>query len=330
MAPAAGISRAAKPDSAMPQDHAVLSRARMALGAKLGQLMQSGGRGFAEEYERLSLVASSSQQPSSAACAPGNVARNRYRNIVPYDFNRVRLATVPEGRDYINASMLRSGGGESPPWCFIASQGPLKGTVEDFWRMVLEQRCSAVVMLTRAVERGVEKCAPYFPQAKGASSSVGRLQVAVEDLRDVSLDITVRAIRVTDRTSGMTSVVQHYHYHEWPDHGVPEFTKPLRDLINLLEATGAGRAPILVHCSAGVGRTGTFCAVYVLLQRLYALLRTSSPSAAQIEKAVDVPGVVARLRRHRIGMVQTVDQYYFCYQAVIQEVEAEVGRRARG
>ncbi|CAD7705408.1 unnamed protein product [Ostreobium quekettii] len=314
----------------MPHEQAVLAKASAALGAKLAQLMQSGGRGFAEEYERLAMIAASPQQPSAAASAPGNSSRNRYRNIVPFDFNRVRLATSPEGRDYINASIVRSGGGESPPWCFIASQGPLKGTVEDFWRMALEQRCSAVVMLTRAVERGVEKCAPYFPQARGASSSVGRLQVAVEELRDVSPDITVRSIRVTDRTNGMASVVQHYHYHEWPDHGVPEFTKPLRDLINLLEATGAGRAPILVHCSAGVGRTGTFCAVYVLLQRLYTLLRGGPPSAAQIEKAVDVPGVVARLRRQRVGMVQTVDQYYFCYQAVIQEVEAEVGRRSRG
>ncbi|CAD7704834.1 unnamed protein product [Ostreobium quekettii] len=327
MAPAAGFFWDYSAQKATPQEAPALAKAKAALGARLAHLMQGGGRGFAEEYERLSLVASSSQYTASEGASPPNAGRNRYRNILPYDYNRVRLATVPEGGNYINASLVRSGGGESPPWCFIASQGPLKGTVEDFWRMVLEQRCSAVVMLTQAFERRVEKCAPYFPQAKGSGAMVGRLQVCVEDLREVSTDITVRAIRVSDPTTGMVSTVQHYHYHKWPDHGVPEFTKPLRDLINLLEATGAGRAPILVHCSAGVGRTGTFCAVYVLLQRLYALLRSSRPSVGQIERAVDVPGVVARLRRQRMGMVQTVEQYYFCYQAVIQEVEAEMMRR---
>lgn len=308
----------------MSPEGAVLAKAKFALRSKLARLMEGDGRGFAAEYERLALLGPSSHHTASHAIA--NAHKNRYRNIVPYDFNRVKLM-LPGGRDYINASVLQSRSGDLP-WSFIASQGPLRNTVEDFWQMVLEQGCTAVVMLTRTVERRTEKCAQYFPQGKGTSCTFGRFRVRVERLREVSPDITVRTLRVTETESGYFALLDHYHYHEWPDHGVPEYTKPLRDLVNLIESTGAKRWPILVHCSAGVGRTGTFCAVYILLRRLFQLLKAKAPSKEQIAKAVDVPGVVERLRKQRMGMVQTIDQYYFCYQAVIQEVEAQVGKDA--
>lgn len=322
MAPVSSFFWGRTPGKAAPEAP-VLSKAKSALGSKLAGLMEGGGCGFAQEYERLSLLDPSSRR--SAKHAVANSDKNRYRNILPYDFNRVKLLG-PGGGDYINASVLRSPKGEQP-WCFIASQGPLHNTVVDFWRMVLEQGCRAVVMLTRTVEQRIEKCAPYFPHRKGSTREYGPLRVEVLDLRHASTDITVRKLRVTDEQSGREGVVEHYHYHEWPDHGVPEFTKPLRDLITLLEASNAMKRPVVAHCSAGVGRTGTFCAVYVLLLRLFGLLKAKKASKEQLDRAMDVPGVVARLRKQRMGMVQTIDQYYFCYQAVMQEVEARLGRK---
>ena len=322
MAPASGFFWGRSAEGAMTSEANVLSKAKSALESKLTELMGEGGRRFAAEYDRLSRLGTSSRYTSTHAMA--NAQKNRYRNIVPYDFNRVLMG--PDGRDYINASVLRSPNDEVPSWCFIASQGPLRSTVEDFWRMVLEQGSSAVVMLTRTVERQAEKCAPYFPDLKGDECVFGRFHVLVEDLREVSVDITVRTLRVTENRTGDFAVMEHYHYHEWPDHGVPEYTKPLRDLITLLESRGAMRWPVLVHCSAGIGRTGTFCAVYVLLRRLLHLLKTKDASMEQIKKSVDIAGVVARLRKQRMGMVQTIDQYYFCYQAVMQELEAQASR----
>lgn len=129
----------------------------------------------------------------------------------------------------------------------------------------------------------------------------------------------------------------HYHYHEWPDHGIPQFTRPTRDLINMLEKSEPKKSPIVVHCSAGVGRTGAFCAIHVILRRLKALQDDlkMSPEMCQknaiikekVECAIDIPRLIAAFRTQRAGMVQTIDQYYFCYQAIIQELDAVLSRK---
>lgn len=302
----------------------VLAAAARLLKERLGKLLENDGRGMSNEYEKLRMTGGSSLGLSSQeACSMRNSHKNRYLNIVPYDFNRVRLA----GRvDYVNASLVRSAHSEVPGWSFIAAQGALRSTVEDFWVMVFQQKCAAIVMLTQVFEKHQEKCAPYFPESQGESCTYGDYEVMAEVVRDISMDITVRNLRLTEISTGISTFVRHYHYHEWPDHGVPEYTRPIRDLINILEKSSAGEHKVLVHCSAGVGRTGTFCAVHIVLNRLRHIQHKADVTPEKLEWAVNLLGLVGNLRSQRMGMVQTIDQYYFCYQAVIQELDSVIKR----
>lgn len=307
----------------------VLLAASRLLKERLGRLLENGGRGMSSEYDRLRASGgggSGGMMPQSSleACSRNNSCKNRYLNIVPYDFNRVRLQGG--GSDYVNASIVDSSQSELPCWSFIAAQGPLRSTLEDFWKMVFQQKCTAVVMLTRVLEKMHEKCAAYYPEGQGESCAFGDFEVTVEMVQDISLDITVRYLRITQLSTGAVTNLSHYHYHEWPDHGVPEYTRPIRDLINMLEKSGASQGKILVHCSAGVGRTGTFCAVHIVLNRLRYLQNMKDVTQEKLEWAINLVALVGMLRSQRMGMVQTIDQYYFCYQAVIQELDSVVKR----
>ena len=173
----------------------------------------------------------------------------------------------------------------------------MKDTVDDFWQMVYEYQCRAIVMLTRFIEGNSEKCAVYFPRHVGHVIRTRHLQVKLMERENVTMDITVRRFRLEHDTSRevievrvrlscrdrecihvcLSVQVSHYHYHEWPDHGVPQFTRPTRDLVNMLEKSAARRSRIIVHCSAGVGRTGAFCTIHVILRRLKALQVGAAP-----------------------------------------------------
>lgn len=311
-----------------PRSGLLMAASRL-LKERLGRLLENGGRGMSSEYDRLRVSGCSSHiaQGSLEACSRDNSNKNRYLNIVPYDFNRVRLAGGHG--DYVNASLVESPKSELPGWSFIAAQGPLRSTLEDFWKMVFQQQCPAIVMLTRVMEKQQEKCAPYYPEGLGESCMFGDYEVVVENVRDISLDITVRGLRVMQVSTQSSIFLNHYHYHEWPDHGVPEYTRPIRDLINMLASSGAGQDKILVHCSAGVGRTGTFCAVHIVLNRLRYLQSLKDVTQEKLEWAVNLVAIVGALRNQRMGMVQTIDQYYFCYQAVLQELDSVLKRGDR-
>ncbi|GMH35552.1 hypothetical protein BSKO_03420 [Bryopsis sp. KO-2023] len=316
--------------SALDPKSPVLATALRILKERLTRLMEHGGVGITGEYDRVREVGnpSSDSHCCSEASSRRNSNKNRYINIVPYDSNRVRLGDV---RGYINASTVESAPGEIPFWSFISTQGPLRSTIEDFWQMAFEQKCTAIVMLTRVVEKHHEKCAQYFPLNKKDSCTHGDFKVSVEDAQDNSMDITVRNLRLTQLSTGMSTSLTHYHYHEWPDHRVPEYTRPIRDLINMLERTGQSSGKVIVHCSAGVGRTGTFCAVHVVLKRLRHLQAMHEVAPEKIEHAVNVMQLVGSLRNQRMGMVQTLDQYYFCYQTIIQELDSVLkGRQRQG
>ncbi|GAB1291493.1 Receptor-type tyrosine-protein phosphatase H [Apodemus speciosus] len=222
--------------------------------------------GFAEEYQQLALEGQGQSQMTASALE--NMGRNRYRNVLPYDWSRVPLQPLQEepGSDYINASFMP---GLWSPKEFIATQGPLPHTVSDFWRMVWEQQSHTLVMLTNCIESGRVKCEHYWP-LDDQPCVHGQLRVTLMS-EEVTENWTVRHLQLFHMKEQQTLTVRQFHYSAWPDHGVPyspdsllAFQKVLRQW---LDQTMDGGPPI-VHCSAGVGRTGTLIALDVLLRQL--------------------------------------------------------------
>ncbi|XP_045435671.1 receptor-type tyrosine-protein phosphatase H isoform X9 [Pipistrellus kuhlii] len=263
--------------------------------------------GFAEEYQRLALE--SHGQSQTVALAPENSAKNRYRNVLPYDWSRVALRTLggAPGSDYINASFMPG------LWSsreFIATQGPLPQTVGDFWRLVWEQQSHTLVMLTNCVELGRVKCEHYWP-LDDQPCTHGHLQVTLEGEK-VMENWTIRDLKLRHTQEKKTLSVRQFHYMAWPDHGVPHSPDPLlafwKVLRQWLDNTPGGGPPI-VHCSAGVGRTGTLIALDVLLRQL------------ECEGLVGPYSFVKKMRESRPLMVQTEAQYVFLHQCLLRSLQ---------
>uniref|UniRef100_A0A8C7PJW9 protein-tyrosine-phosphatase n=1 Tax=Oncorhynchus mykiss TaxID=8022 RepID=A0A8C7PJW9_ONCMY len=258
---------------------------------------------LSEEFEDLKDVGRN--QPLDAARLPENRGKNRYNNILPYDSTRVKLSYLEDDpcSDFINASYIP---GNNFRREYIATQGPLPGTKDDFWRMVWEHNVYNVVMVTQCVEKGRVKCDHYWP-ADREPLYYGDLVVQMLS-ESVLAEWTIREFKISSEgRPSFPRVVRHFHYTVWPDHGVPEttqslieFVRTVRDYIDRAPSTGA----TVVHCSAGVGRTGTFMVLDRVLQQLDSI------------GTVDVYGCVFDLRLHRSHMVQTEYQYSFLHQCV--------------
>ncbi|XP_055986716.1 receptor-type tyrosine-protein phosphatase beta [Sorex fumeus] len=258
---------------------------------------------LSKEYEDLKDVGRN--QSCDIALLPENRGKNRYNNILPYDASRVKLSNVDDDpcSDYINASYIP---GNNFRREYIATQGPLPGTKDDFWKMAWEQNVHNIVMVTQCVEKGRVKCDHYWP-ADQDSLYYGDLILQMLS-ESVLPEWTIREFRIcSEEQLDMHRVIRHFHYTVWPDHGVPEttqsliqFVRTVRDFIN--RSPGAG--PTVVHCSAGVGRTGTFIALDRILQQL------------DSKDSVDIYGAVHDLRLHRVHMVQTECQYVYLHQCV--------------
>ncbi|KAF5916925.1 hypothetical protein HPG69_013845, partial [Diceros bicornis minor] len=263
--------------------------------------------GFANEYQQL--VLEGYNQPQMVASAPENSSKNRYRNVLPYDWSRVPLASLHEkpGSDYINASFIP---GLCDPQEFIAAQGPLPQTVADFWRLVWEQQSHTLVMLTNCVESGRVKCEHYWP-LDAQPCTHGNLQVTLVG-EQVMENWTVRDLKLWHIQEQKTLFVRQFHYMAWPDHGVPHSPDPLlafwKMLRQWLDQT-RGEGPPIVHCSAGVGRTGTLIALDVLLRQL------------EREGLVGPFSYVKKMRESRPLMVQTEAQYVFLHQCILRSLQ---------
>ncbi|XP_076862509.1 receptor-type tyrosine-protein phosphatase O isoform X2 [Brachyhypopomus gauderio] len=232
-----------------------------------------------------------------------NRPKNRYTNILPYDFSRVKLISMhnDEGSDYINANYIP---GYKSPHEYIATQGPLLETRNDFWKMVLQQKSRVIVMLTQCNERRRVKCDHYWPFT---DEPVSYGEITVEMLSESeSPEWTIRNFRLG--YADETQDVLHFNYTSWPDHGVPtvnaiesilQFVQIVRQQVNRT------KGPVVVHCSAGVGRTGTFIALDRLMQHI------------REHEYVDILGMVSDMRSHRLSMVQTEEQYVFIHQCVL-------------
>ncbi|NXM48422.1 PTPRJ phosphatase, partial [Gymnorhina tibicen] len=263
--------------------------------------------GFAEEYEELK--SAGVQQPKFAAELPENRGKNRYNNVLPYDISRVKLSNQNSGTgDYINANYMP---GYNSKKAFIAAQGPLPNTIEDFWRMIWEKSIYSIVMLTKCMEQARTKCEQYWPDKQ--SKSYGDIIVTM--VSEVVLpEWTIRDFTVEKSNTPESHMVRQFHFTSWPDHGVPETTDLLinfRHLVHEYNSQNPMDSPTLVHCSAGVGRTGTFIAIDRLIQQM------------EMENTVDVYGVVYDLRMHRPLMVQTEDQYIFLNQCVMDIIRSQ-------
>ncbi|XP_006064065.3 receptor-type tyrosine-protein phosphatase H [Bubalus bubalis] len=271
--------------------------------------------GFAEEYQQLALE--DHGQSQTVASALENSAKNRYRNVLPYDWSRVPLQALlgQPGSEYINASFIP---GLWSPREFIAAQGPLPQTVGDFWRMVWEQQSHTLVMLTNCVESGRVKCEHYWP-LDAQPFTHGHLQVTLVG-EEVAENWAVRNLKLRHVQQQKTLTVRQFHYMTWPDHGVPHSPDPLlafwRMLRQWLDRTVGGGPPI-VHCSAGVGRTGTLIALDVLLRQL------------ECEGLVGPFGYVKKMRESRPLMVQTEAQYVFLHQCILQFLQQSATVRAQ-
>lgn len=293
-------------------------RYRQAYNYLLSKLQSSAM--IAKEYQDILLKDYSIPHKSSVALGQNVMHKNRYWNTLPYDYNRVQIRNSV---DYINASYVQYHVAGAGPCSYIATQGPLSGTIDDFWQMVFEHKSPAVLMLTNAVERGISKCCQYFPLKPGEVLVTGSHKVKVISAQQLGKDFICRSLRLKEINSGLTHVVDHYHYFAWPDHGTPEETEGIRQLCSTLDPIRDSSRPFVVHCSAGIGRTGTFCASDISLQRLKSW-KKRPVSEDDVCDVMNLAPLVHDLRLMRSGLVQTLEQYSFCYNTVLDELSALV------
>lgn len=260
---------------------------------------------FSEEFEELKHVGR--DQPCTAADLPCNRPKNRFTNILPYDHSRFKLQPVDdeEGSDYINANYVP---GHNSPREFIVTQGPLHSTRDDFWRMVWESNSRAIVMLTRCIEKGREKCDHYWPMD---THPVYYGDICVTILNETHYpDWSITEFMLC--RGDVKRIIQHFHFTTWPDFGVPNPPQTLARFVRAFrEKVRPDQRPIVVHCSAGVGRSGTFITLDRILQQIL------------VSKYVDIFGIVWAMRKERVWMVQTEQQYICIHQCLLAVLEGQ-------
>lgn len=255
-----------------------------------------------DEYEKLP---TESLHSKTIALRPENKAKNRFTAIEPYDHSRVVLNPLSNdpSSDYINASYID---GYRSSKLYIASQAPTDATLYDFIRMIWQLRIQSIIMVTRLFEDGKCKCIQYWPDE--GEKRVQDFRIRIEN-EEKYADYTIRKFLISNQfESSDMLIVKQYHFISWPDHGSLALSTPLLDFRQRFRSDYRPSSPVLVHCSAGVGRSGTFIALDSLLE------------AAEYEDTIDVLDFTYRMRQNRVYMIQTVDQYVFLYRTLIEGI----------
>ncbi|XP_014607845.1 PREDICTED: tyrosine-protein phosphatase 99A isoform X5 [Polistes canadensis] len=282
----------------------------------VARLHADGDIGFSKEYEIIQSESGGYTVENSQFAE--NKAKNRYLNILAYDHTRVQLLSCgggppKKGQDYVNANYID---GWQRTRAYIGTQGPLPPTFDGFWRMVWEQRVSIVVMITNLVERGRRKCDMYWP--KEGTETYGYIQVTLVK-EDIMATYTIRTLQIRhlkikkkkNGTNMGERTIWQYHYTGWPDHGVPDHPLPVLSFIRKSSnANPPDAGPIVVHCSAGVGRTGTYIVIDAMLKQ------------AKSKNEINVFGFLKHIRTQRNFLVQTEEQYIFIHDALQEAIES--------
>ncbi|XP_029308139.1 tyrosine-protein phosphatase non-receptor type 6 [Cottoperca gobio] len=274
--------------------------------------------GFWEEFDALQKFEAKVKKSREEGQRPENKSKNRYKNILPFNDTRVILQdTDPQvvGSDYINANYVRNKLSESGQQkVYIATQGCLATTVNDFWQMVWQENSRVIVMTTRVVEKQRNKCAPYWPDLQ-SSKAFGPFMVTSSSERE-AIDYTVRVLEIAPVDEPKRSrTIWHYQYMSWPDHGVPEEPGGVLSFlgqVNSKQAAYPDAGPMVIHCSAGIGRTGTIVVIDMILQTIETI---------GLDCDLDIPKYIQMVREQRSGMVQTEAQYKFIYLSVSECIQ---------
>nr|KAF6337320.1 protein tyrosine phosphatase receptor type N [Myotis myotis] len=251
-------------------------------------------------------------EPNTCATAQGegNIKKNRHPDFLPYDHARIKLKveSSPSRSDYINASPIIEHDPRMP--AYIATQGPLSHTIADFWQMVWESGCTVIVMLTPLVEDGVKQCDRYWPDEGSSLYHIYEVNLVSEHIW--CEDFLVRSFYLKNVQTQETRTLTQFHFLSWPAEGTPASTRPLLDFRRKVNKCYRGRScPIIVHCSDGAGRTGTYVLIDMVLNRM-----------AKGVKEIDIAATLEHVRDQRPGLVRSKDQFEFALTAVAEEVNA--------
>lgn len=274
--------------------------------------------GFWEEFDALQKLEAKLKKSREEGQRPENKSKNRYKNILPFNDTRVILQSAdPDivGSDYINANYVKNTLREPVDQkLYIATQGCLATTVNDFWQMVWQENTRVIVMTTREVEKGRNKCVPYWPDTE-CSKEVGPYVVSCESEIEAS-DYKLRVLEIAPMDMPQLSrTIWHFQYLSWPDHGVPQEpggVLSFLEQVNTKQAEIPTAGPMIIHCSAGIGRTGTIVVIDMIIETI---------DTIGLDCDIDIAKIIQMVREQRSGMVQTEAQYKFIYLAVSEYIQ---------